>query len=449
MATQPVSDQPRSSGVSYQDLLDADTHPVPEVLRWEAPITLPPSKVPVEQYTTREYHDLEVEKIWSKVWQMACREEEIPEVGDHQVYEIADHSIIVVRSAPNRIQAFHNACLHRGRQLREWGGRVEDFRCAFHGWCWKLDGTLKEIPARWDFQHLQRDELSLPEVKVASWGGFVFINLDPDCEPFADFVGDLDQHFERWPLEDRYKAVHVAKVMSCNWKVCQEAFMEAYHVVATHPQLLGGLGDCNSQYDVWGNFSRALSPNGTPSPHVDWEPSQQDQMDTITNRTLDVEPVLQVGEGMTARALLAGATRMQLQRDVGGVHDISDAELADSLYYTLFPNFHPWAAYNRIVYRFRPLGNDPDRCTMEVMYLLPFRGKRPPPCEVHHLGEDEDWTAATELGFLSRVFNQDTYNLPKVQRGLHATAATHLNFANYQEAKIRHFHHLYDKWMAK
>ena len=71
------------------------------------------------------------------------------------------------------------------------------------------------------------------------------------------------RHFEAWPLEDRYKEAHVAKVLDCNWKVVQEAFMEAYHVVATHPQLLAGIGDANSQYDVYGNFSRALTPSGT------------------------------------------------------------------------------------------------------------------------------------------------------------------------------------------
>ncbi len=73
----------------------------------------------------------------------------------------------------------------------------------------------------------------------------MFINLDPDCEPLEAHLGDLSRHFERWPLEDRYKEAHVAKVMDCNWKVAQEAFMEAYHVVATHPQLLPSLGDAH------------------------------------------------------------------------------------------------------------------------------------------------------------------------------------------------------------
>ena len=83
-------------------------------------------------------------------------------------------------------------------------------------------------------------------MKVGTWGGFVFINMDPDCEPLESFLGDLGKHFERWPLEKRYKQAHVAKIIRCNWKVAQEAFMEAFHVVATHPQLLAGIGDANS-----------------------------------------------------------------------------------------------------------------------------------------------------------------------------------------------------------
>jgi hypothetical protein len=78
-----------STGLSYQQLLDTDTRPVPEVLRWQSARELPAVRVPIERYTSRAFHDLEVEKVWKKVWQMACREEEIPEVGD-RIHTIAD-----------------------------------------------------------------------------------------------------------------------------------------------------------------------------------------------------------------------------------------------------------------------------------------------------------------------------------------------------------------------
>ena len=260
-----------SRGITYQQLLDTDTHKVPKVLRLDAPTDLGDHDIPVTRYTTRAFHELEVERLWKKVWQMACREEDIPEVGDTTVYTIAHLSILVVRSSTDTIKAFYNACLHRGRLLRDEGGFTTELRCPFHGYCWNLDGTLKQIPAEWDFPHVDPDEFHLPEVKVGTWGGFVFVNLDPECEPLDAFLGDLGAHFDRWPLEDRYKEVHVAKVLRCNWKVAQEAFMEAFHVVATHPQLLAGIGDANSQYDVFGKLqpSDHGERHAQPPPVVD------------------------------------------------------------------------------------------------------------------------------------------------------------------------------------
>ncbi len=435
----------RSLGASYQQLLDADSKPVPDVLRLVSERELPVVRVPIERYVSRAFHDLEVERLWRRTWQMACREEELAEVGDHVVYEIAEDSLLVVRAAPGEIRAFANACLHRGRLLRERDGRADEFRCPFHGWTWSLDGSLRRVPCRWDFPHVEREAYHLPEAKVGTWGGFVFVNPDPGAEPLERYLGELPRHFERWPLEDRYKEAHVAKRLPCNWKVAQEAFMEAYHVVATHPQLLPGIGDANSQYDVWENFSRAITANMTPSPHLSEAPSEQEMLDSMLSRSLDEEPALRVPDGMTARQTLALGARMQLQSSVPGSQELSDAELADSFYYTVFPNFHPWGAYNRLVYRFRPYRNDPDQSIMEVIYLAPFRGRRPKPAPVHWLGDDEDWTQAPELGFLARVFNQDTFNLGKVQRGLRAARHSHVTLARYQETKIRHFHGLLER----
>jgi hypothetical protein len=129
---------------------------------------------------------------------------------------------------------------------------------------------------------------------------------------------------------------------------------------------------------------------------------------------------------------------------------LSDAEVNDSFYFTVFPNFHPWGAYNRIVYRFRPHGLKVDEAIMECMFLSPFPpGRRPPPAPVHWLSADDDWTSAPELGALARVFNQDTFNLPNVQRGLQASPYENVIFARYEETKIRHFHMLLDEHLAR
>ena len=207
----------------------------------------------------------------------------------------------------------------------------------------------------------------------------MFINPDPAAPSLAVYIGEFDDHFARWPLEDRFVQIHVAKVLRCNWKVAQEAFMEAMHVVATHPQILPSIGDANSQYDVFGNFSRAITANGTPSPHLKWQPTEQEMLDSMYDRNLDEPPVLTVPEGRTAREVAAESRRNQLRPVLGAAAEkLSDAEVNDSFYFTLFPNFHPWGAFNRIVYRFRPNGMSVDEAIMECMFLSPFPAGRAP-----------------------------------------------------------------------
>jgi phenylpropionate dioxygenase-like ring-hydroxylating dioxygenase large terminal subunit len=442
----------RSPGITYQELLDTDTHEVNPFFRLESNHDFGSVDVPVERYTTEEFHDVEVEKLWRRVWQFACREEDIPDPGDTWTYDIAGLSIVLVRTRSMEIKAYWNACLHRGRQLREEPGHCgEIIRCPFHGFAWDLDGTLVDIPTEWDFPHVKPDQWHLPELPTGTWAGFVFVNPDPHCEPLADFLGSLPQHFEKWDHGAKYKSAHVAKIIRCNWKVAQEAFMEAMHVVATHPQLLSAIGDANSQYDCWENFSRAITPNATPSPHIKWEPTEQEMFDAIADRRLDEDPLAIVPEGVTAREMSAQIAREQWRPILGDDIDAyCDAEMMDSMYYTLFPNFHPWGAFNRIVYRFRPNGTDHRTSIMECMYLSPCEGdEKPRGVPVHWLGPDDDWRDAPELGNLGRVFNQDIYNLPKVQRGLETLQKPGVTFANYQETKLRHFHATLDKWLTK
>lgn len=439
-----------TEGALYQELLDTDSRPVPEVYRLQRPYGPAQMRVPVERYIAPEFHQLEVEKLWKRVWQMACREEDIPEVGDYLPYDIAGMRVLVVRSAPDEVRAYRNVCLHRGRLLKEYAGRNSILQCSFHGAAWNLDGTLAHLPCRWDFPQVGQ-EWSLPSVKCDTWGGFVFVNLDEGCAPLADALGGLPEQFTAWPLQSRYKQVHVGKILRCNWKLAQEAFMESFHVVATHPQLLPGLSDTITQYDVFDTFSRAITPNGAPSLHLGWEPTPQEMIDAVTDRNLDEPVVIKVPDGETARRALADVRRDGLAHVLGAeaADRLSDAEMTDSLVYTLFPNFHPWGSYNRTVYRFRPYGNRHDMSIMEAMILSPFEGARPPAAPLRMLGVDEDWTSAPELGLLTRVFNQDGYNLPRVQEGLESGAIREVVFARYQESKIRFFHQQLEEWLTR
>jgi phenylpropionate dioxygenase-like ring-hydroxylating dioxygenase large terminal subunit len=429
--------------------LDTDTHPVPDVLRLQAPPDRKTADLSIDRYISREFHEREMERLWSRVWQFACREEHIPEPGDYVLYEIGRQSYIVMRTAAGQVKCFVNACLHRGRQIKQYDGRCSELRCPYHGFAWETDGRLKDIPASWDFPQVVASEFALPETAVGIWAGFVFINPDPNAAPLAEFMGELPAHFERWNLGERYVQAHIAKEIRANWKIAQEAFCEAFHVNATHPQTMPYLGDTNSQVDVWDRFARVITPGGTPSPLLDWEPTEAEMLRHMLDIREDMEPPWSV-EGTTARRSAADSARERWRPVVGAlVDEWSDAEFIDNIDYTLFPNFHPWGAFNRIVYRFRPNGDDHRSSIMEVLLLAPFSGERPPPAEVQRLSAEQPWTDASALGMLGKVFDQDTFNMERVQRGLETTRKPGVTLAGYQEAKVRWLNESLDRWLER
>jgi phenylpropionate dioxygenase-like ring-hydroxylating dioxygenase large terminal subunit len=434
----------------FQSLLDGEARPVPESLR--ATSTVHPGDTPIapERYFDRDFHRLEVERVWRRTWQMACREEEIPDVGDSLVYEIVDTSIIVVRTAPQEIRAFHNSCLHRGTQLRTGAGRVAELRCPFHGFTWNLDGSFREMPCPWDFPDVDHAQLQLPEARVGTWGGFVFVNPDPAAAPLAEHLEDLPWHFAAWPLEERRISAHGVRVMPCNWKVALEAFIEAYHTVAVHPQLLRTSGDSMTEYDVYGrHVSRMITPVGVASEHVGREVDDAEILEAMfitrgEGRTLD--------DGATARQVLADRMRAQLHETTArDFSQVTDAEMLDGIEYFLFPNFMPWAGFlTPLVYRFRPNGDDPESSVLDVMLLepLPTDGSRPGPAPTRYVGDGQTWADVPELGYLGRILNQDSATMGRVQRGLRASVRPAILTARYHESRIRHFHATLDEYLT-
>lgn len=428
-----------------QGLFDDDSRAVPPSLRHTGFAASGTEGPPRARYTSRRVHELEVERVWRRVWQMACREEQLPDVGDSIVYDVAGASLIVVRSAPEEIRAFHNSCLHRGTQLRSGPGHVGELRCPFHGFTWRLDGTFAGMPCDWDFPQVDPSRFRLPEARVGRWGGFVFVCMDADTEPLEDYLEILPAHFATWPLDERRLAAHVVRALPCNWKVALEAFIESYHTVAVHPQLLTTSGDAQTEYDTYPgvrHISRMITPVGVASDHAG-PTDEQAIVDAMFLTRDSAERTLAVGQ--RARELLAERTRAQLAARAGRSFDpVSDAEALDAIEYFVFPNFVPWAGYTTpLVYRFRPEGDDHRRSVMDVMLLepVPSGRPRPPATPTRFLAEGERWAEAPELGFLGPILDQDTATLALVQRGLEAAATPDVTLAHYQESRIRHFHH--------
>ena len=443
-------------GPSYQAILDTDSRRVPAVLRERASPSLGNVTLSVARYVDKQFFQNEIEKVWLRTWQMACREEDIPHIGDCHVYDIVGRSIIITRIAENDFRAYHNSCPHRGRKLLATSGARTDIRCAYHGLCWHIDGSLKANPIAWDFADNRSEGWNLPRVPLARWGGFIFVNLDRNAPRFETIASALIRHFERWPQDNRYKAAHVAKVVRANWKVVSEAFMESHHSVTTHPQILPFTADVNSQYDILSqHVTRHITAAAVPSPFVADGLTEQQiflAMSEFSRRGAQVSEQA-LPDGATARANMAELMRSALGAlDCADYSSRCDAEILDSILYNLFPNFCVWAGVGpNLIYRWRPNGLDHASTIMDVMILrpVPKGGPRPKAASTRWLADEQSWSSAIELGTLGGIFDQDMGNLQYVQEGLIASGTGNVRLAAYTEGRIAHHHQTLDEYLAR
>ena len=208
------------------------TGTVPE--RWR----LGPGFVPKGRYVDRDFLDLEFERLFPCTWLNACRVEEVPDVGSFVELIVGGESIVVVRTGTVQIKAYFNSCRHRGTRLVRGRGRVGEFRCPFHAWRWTVDGTFRDRPDDEYCDPRPVSELCLAQCRVDTWGGFVFVNMDPDAEDLVDFLDPLPARLEGFALDRMRYLWHQRFVLPANWKTAIDAFIEAYHVPGTHPQFL-------------------------------------------------------------------------------------------------------------------------------------------------------------------------------------------------------------------
>lgn len=444
-------------GESYQDILDRDSRPVPALLRENRPGDLGTAPVPARRYTSRDFFEREVEKVWLKTWQYACREEEIPNTGDTHVFELLDRSVILIRQHDGAVRAFRNVCLHRGRKLVTRSECRNQLRCPYHGMTWNIDGSFRTNPFAWDFPQIDESRFSLPEIRSESWAGFIFVNFDDDAPPLLEQLAPMPEHFRHWRIDDCYKAAHVAKVAPANWKVCAEAFLETLHVLTTHPQTLAFTALETSQCDLLSDhvtrFMTAIGVTGShwPDPSTSEEVKLRRMLGVRLGKAAEGDAALLAGE-QTARAFAADFGRRTLEEEIGGdFSSACDADVLDSISYDFFPNFHLWGGLRqKICYRFRPVGLDHEATLVEVMLykIAPVGQERPEPAALRVLGDDEPWASATELNYLAGIYDQDQSNFGAVQEGLRALADGEVHFSRYAEMRCRNLHRMIDRYMA-
>lgn len=435
------------------EILAADLHPAPDLLRPSALATCGADSYATDAYLSPAFHRAEIDKVWKRCWQMACREEQLPRPGSFIVYDLAGLSAIVLRDNDGVLRAYANSCPHRGTRLCDGHGERQQLRCPFHGITWRLDGGIRQLPSAWDFAGREPGALDLAALPLACWGGFVFINFDRGAAPLADYLELLPEHFRRWPLERRFIAAHAAKYLDCNWKIAIEAFIETFHIIGVHPQSLPFLGDANSQFDVWPgvrHVSRMINPSGVVSPHIAERCPPQRTLDEAAAFGLCRPGPLQPGE--TPRQRIAADLRERLAGQLGiDLARYSDSEVIDVIEYNLFPNLVVFGGFGSpLAYRVRPAGDDPGRCLFEVYLLLPGPdgAPLPPSAPTRWLGADEPFASVEALSYFGPILDQDAANMPLMQRGLAASASGRINPGRYQEIRVRHLRETLAHYLA-
>jgi phenylpropionate dioxygenase-like ring-hydroxylating dioxygenase large terminal subunit len=391
--------------------------------------------IPRDRYTSKEFMDQEWSRMWTKTWMVGCREEEIPEVGDYITTRIGTESLLIVRGEDGKCRVLFNVCHHRGNRVKfDTAGNCATLRCAYHSWEYDLTGKLTNLPDIEGFpQGCPADQLSMTEVTSESWGGWVWYNLDTDCQPLADYLGVIQNHLDPYHFENSHLSQSLTVEWDCNWKTSVDAFNEVYHVHSIHPELLFNNDDVDVQIDLYERHSRYLVPYQTPSPRlgdIKEVPSIiSDYMDSIGMSHKEFEG--RVPEIREAISVFKRAHQEALGYDYS---ELNDDQVVDDYHYYIFPNitmnvFAEWMLF----FRQRPHESDPNKMYFDIQWLQQPNTEEP---KSELPGHVQFKHGEQSLGL---VLDQDSVNLPHVQEGMNSMCYKGL-WISHQERRIRHMH---------
>ena len=434
------------------------------------------------RYTDPEFARLEYQQMWNKVWQFAARLDELPEVGDQTTYDIGDQSVLLVRNGRDTIKAFHNVCPHRGTALSDGPGHFVKNRiiCPFHGWRWDLNGCNQFVMERQEFSdgNLQDSEVALREVPLKIFAGFIFICLDPNPQPFEEYIAPVGKFLEDLAIGEMHYYWWKSMPIASNWKVAQEAFFEAYHVPATHPQLdkVGRevvYGDRESKVFNHTKVDYDAFPNGHGRFYAGAAGS------AITGNVAESATGNQLEDMIESMAhLVHEMDAMVLQEDLDLVESLRGkplpegssygAELIKLLYTTAAEQQRPmpvptpetagmWGGMifvfpnllilpnlgNVMIYRIRPDGMNPNACVFEIFSNTTYPAAKPVP-----RAEMEYVTDATDPEQLLKIPRQDFLNIPRMQLGMHSVGFSQTMLASHSEKVILNMHQHLDRYLT-
>jgi phenylpropionate dioxygenase-like ring-hydroxylating dioxygenase large terminal subunit len=225
-----------------------------------------------DRYYSPEFMQREWDHMWTRIWHIGARANELPSAGDFVVHNFRHESVLIVRQADGACRAFYNVCQHRGNRLISTGhGSMAAFTCAYHGWRYGLDGKLQF--ARDPENFVGGDpcaDVRLQELPCDSWGGFVWYSMDPKARPLLEYLEPIPRLFKNRDMENMTRVVWRKVRVDTNWKFASDNFNESYHLPYVHPNMgiyvvedYGG-----HRFEIYANGHNRVVELGHPSPRA-------------------------------------------------------------------------------------------------------------------------------------------------------------------------------------
>ena len=410
-----------------------------------------------DRFHSHEFMQQEWINLWRRTWNMGPRLEEFSGPGDYVIHELGRESFIFVLEEEGSIRAFYNVCQHRGKRIicDQRSGTARFFQCAFHGWSWNIDGSIKGIPDRETFpqfsEGLPCDELDLSEIRVDTWGGWAWFNIDGKAEPLLEYLDVLPEHIAPYRMQDMRTFVNATFLWNCNWKVAVDAFNESYHFRGIHPEMMMW-SNAEAKLELLGKHSRMINEYGAPSkPHRETEEISERMRAYMRYFGLDPD-----GYSGPAREVRIEKQKINRQQAAEGsvshlpYEAMTDEQLSDVYHYFYFPS----AAQNIFpegvnTFRYRPHETDPNKCYYDLIMMGHFpHGEEPPRAEHVYFDKKIQYVELLDssLEVASFILQQDADNVPEVQQGLQSEGYKGMTLGE-QEIRVRHFHNLVDRYL--
>ena len=190
-------------------------------------------------YLDTQIFAAESRDIFRRHWLCVGRASQVKQAGSYLLCEVDGESLLVVRGDDGQLRCFYNVCRHRGTRLcsETTDKPLRALRCPYHAWTYDLRGQLVSAPNMRDVAGFECASYPLKAAAVASWQGFVWVNLDESPVAAEEWFEPLDALLGPWSLDDLIPVERLEYDVAANWKLLFQNYSECYHCPWVHPAL--------------------------------------------------------------------------------------------------------------------------------------------------------------------------------------------------------------------